>query len=68
MLTSSPNHLKRQVSRELDRLEFTLQQINAVEAERDTLFSAEGQAKSSPAAALKRENCAWPSAVLCSKP
>jgi transposase len=36
-----PEHLKRQVGRELDRLEMTLQQIKAVEADRDALFAAD---------------------------
>lgn len=33
-----PQHLKTQISRELDRLELLLQQIQAVEAERDALI------------------------------
>ena len=35
-----PDHLKAQISRELDRLELLLGQIKAVEAERDALFAA----------------------------
>ena len=35
-----PDHLKAQISRELDRLELLLEQIKAVEAERDALFAA----------------------------
>ena len=35
-----PDHLKRQISRELDRLELLLEQIKAVEAERDALLAA----------------------------
>jgi transposase len=35
-----PDHLKAQISRELDRLELLLEQIKAVEAERNTLFDA----------------------------
>ena len=41
-----PQHLKAQVCRELDRLELLLEQIKAVEAERDALLDAE-QAKAS---------------------
>ena len=36
-----PQHLKAQVCRELDRLELLLEQIKAVEAERDALLNAE---------------------------
>jgi transposase len=36
-----PDHLNAQVRRELDRLELLLEQIKAVEAERDTLLAAE---------------------------
>jgi transposase len=35
-----PDHLKAQISRELDRLDRLLEQIKAVEAERDALFAA----------------------------
>jgi len=35
-----PDHLKAQISRELDRLELLLAQIKAVEAERDAQFAA----------------------------
>jgi transposase len=35
-----PEHLTRQISRELDRLELLLEQIKAVEAERDALLAA----------------------------
>jgi transposase len=35
-----PDHLKAQISRELDRLELLLEQIKAVEAERSALFAA----------------------------
>lgn len=35
-----PEHLKSQVSRELDRLELVLEQVKAVEAERDLLLAA----------------------------
>ncbi|WP_445503370.1 IS110 family transposase [Microvirga sp. G4-2] len=49
-----PDHLKRQISRELDRLELILQQINTVEAERDALFvaAADNGQRPSPAAIL----------------
>jgi transposase len=36
-----PQHLKAQVCRELDRLELLLEQIKAVEAERDALLNAQ---------------------------
>jgi transposase len=35
-----PEHLKRQIIRELDRLELVLEQIKAVEAERDAMLAA----------------------------
>ena len=38
-----PDHLKAQVCRELDRLELLLEQIKAVEAERDVLLAAQHQ-------------------------
>jgi transposase len=47
---SLPAHLKAQIGRELDRLELALQQLKAVEAERDALL--EGDAAPAPAAAL----------------
>ena len=43
-----PDHLKAQVRRELDRLELLLEQIKAVEAERDELLAA--QRTAAPAA------------------
>ena len=43
-----PPHLKAQVCRELDRLELLLQQIKAVEAERDALLNAEQTKASAP--------------------
>jgi transposase len=45
-----PDHLKAQVRRELDRLELLLEQIKAVEAERDVLLAA--QQVAAPAAML----------------
>jgi transposase len=47
-----PDHLKGQVRRELDRLELLLDQIKAVEAERDALLAAERAAARTPAAML----------------
>jgi transposase len=44
-----PDHLKAQISRELDRLELLLGQIKAVEAERDALFAAAKAAAPTPA-------------------
>lgn len=46
-----PAHLKAQIDRELDRLELLLEQIKAVEAERDALVAAESQAAPEAAAA-----------------
>ncbi len=43
-----PQHLKAQVCRELDRLELLLEQIKAVEAERDALLDAEQTKASTP--------------------
>ena len=43
-----PQHLKAQVCRELDRLELLLEQIKAVEAERDALLDAEQTKASAP--------------------
>ena len=36
---SLPDHLKRQISRELNRLELVLEQIKAIEAERDAMLA-----------------------------
>jgi transposase len=47
-----PAHLTAQLSRELDRLELTLQQLKAVEAERDALLAPKGEAAPAPVAAL----------------
>src|ERR1017187_4544394 len=47
---SLPMHLKTQISRELDRLELLLEQIKAVEAERDVLLAV--QQAPAPAAML----------------
>jgi transposase len=43
-----PGHLKAQLSRELDRLELLLEQIKAVEAERDALLAAEASEAAAP--------------------
>ena len=43
-----PQHLKAQICRELDRLELVLEQIKAVEAERDALLKAEQTKVSAP--------------------
>jgi transposase len=48
-----PQYLKEQVRRELDRLELVLQQIKAVEAERDALPNASVNGMPTPAALLK---------------
>jgi transposase len=47
-----PKHLKDQISRELDRLELLLEQIKAVETERDALLAAQKVATPSTAAML----------------
>ena len=47
-----PVHLKAQVCRELDRLELLLEQIKAVEAERDVLLATQQVAAPAPAAML----------------
>jgi len=47
-----PAHLKAQISRELDRLELTLRQLKAVEAERDALLAPKGETAPAPVAAL----------------
>jgi len=46
-----PPHLKTQILRELDRLELTLAQIKAVEAERDAALAEEPQHRGMPATA-----------------
>ena len=47
-----PMHLKVQICRELDRLELLLEQIRAVEAERDALLAAQQVVAPAPAAML----------------
>ena len=47
-----PSHLKAQILRELDRLELLLDQIKAVEAERDVVCGAQQIAAPAPAAML----------------
>jgi transposase len=47
-----PMHLKVQISRELDRLELLLEQIKAVEAERDALLAEQQVAAPGPVAML----------------
>jgi transposase len=47
-----PPHLKAQIIRELDRLELLLEQIKAVEAERDTLLAARQAVTPAPATML----------------
>jgi len=47
-----PKHLKAQIGRELDRLELLLEQIKAVETERDALLAAQQIAARAPAAML----------------
>src|SRR3984893_627548 len=47
-----PVHLKAQIIRELDRLEVLLEQLKAVEAERDALLKPATDAAASPAAML----------------
>jgi transposase len=47
-----PKHLKAQISREFDRLELLIEQIKAVEVERDALLAAQRVAAPAPAAML----------------
>jgi transposase len=47
-----PAHLKRQIGRELDRLELLMEQIKAVEAERDAMLAAQQCASPAPAMLL----------------
>ncbi len=47
-----PAHLKAQISRELDRLELLLEQLKAVEAERDALLAQEQVHANAPAGML----------------
>ena len=47
-----PEHLKAQIGRELDRLELLLDQIKAVEAERDALLAAARSAATPASAAM----------------
>ena len=44
-----PPHLKTQISRELDRLELLIEQIKAVETERDALLDPAVKTEGSPA-------------------
>jgi transposase len=46
-----PTHLKAQIGRELDRLELVLEQIKAVEAERDALLAQADEDRAVPATA-----------------
>ena len=64
-----PKHLKTQISRELDRLELLLEQIKAVETERDALLAAQKVALPGPAAMLLDFNGIGPefTAVLWSE-
>ena len=48
-----PDHLKAQVSRELDRLELLLEQIKVVEAERDALITEDFAIPTSPVLLLQ---------------
>jgi transposase len=49
-----PAHLKAEIGRELDRLELTLRQLEAVEAERDALLEPVADAAPAPVATLAR--------------
>ena len=49
-----PDHLKAQVCRELDRLELLLEQIKAVEAERDVLLAAQQVASARAICSISR--------------
>ena len=52
LLRYAPAHLKAQISRELDRLELLLEQLKAVEAERDALLAREQVHAKTPAGML----------------
>jgi transposase len=47
-----PDHLRAQIARELDRVELLIEQIKAVETDRDALLAAKGPAAPAPAAML----------------
>ncbi|TIP69171.1 IS110 family transposase, partial [Mesorhizobium sp.] len=47
-----PDHLKQQIDRELERLELLMEQIKAVEAERDAMLATEQSASPAPAMLL----------------
>jgi len=49
---SLPEHLNRQIRRELDRLELVLEQIKTVEAERDAMLAAAKEARAPTPAAM----------------
>lgn len=51
----APEHLKVQISRELDRLELLIKQIKAVEAERDALLDQAAQTDAAAAPASLRQ-------------
>jgi transposase len=47
-----PEHLRRQIDRELDRLELVLEQIKAIEADRDDILTPANEADPTPAKML----------------
>jgi transposase len=47
-----PEHLRRQIDRELDRLELVLEQIKAIEADRDDILTPANEADPTPAKVL----------------
>ena len=60
-----PTHLKTQISRELDRLELLLEQIKAVEAERDALLAAAQAPAAVPAMLLNLKASGRSSPLSC---
>jgi transposase len=64
-----PTCLKRRISRELDRLEVLLEQIKAVEAERNEMLVVQAEGQASAPALLQRLRGIGPefAAVLCSE-
>lgn len=64
-----PGHLKAQICRELDRLELLLEQIKAVEAERDALLAEKRADAPAPAAMLLNIKGIGPefAATLCAE-
>jgi transposase len=61
-----PQYIKAQIKRELDRIELLLEQIKAVEAERDALLAAQQIAAPAPVAMLLEFKGIGPEFAICS--